>query len=39
MRLLKKEKTYNDIIYYILSENLDLNDIIIYAKKVKYSVY
>ena len=26
MRLLKKEKTYKDIIYYILSENLDLND-------------
>ena len=26
MRLLKKEKTYNDIIYYILSENLNINN-------------
>ncbi len=26
MRLLKKEKTYNDIIYYIISENLQVND-------------
>jgi DNA-binding LacI/PurR family transcriptional regulator len=26
MRLLKKEKTYNDIIYYIISENLKVHD-------------
>ncbi len=26
MRLLKKEQTYKDIIYYILSENLDIDD-------------